>query len=395
MATLASSDGVTLPVCSNVLTACATLAHATQHCTVTVLPVPFPAATLTMFLAALGDADQVPDDHLAQLVAVADYMACAPLLQRLAARLAATPLVQCDLSLEVWACVMEHVTLEAGCALALARPDLARVLQPRLNALARNVTLQCACSRGHLATCRWLTDTHGLTADNARSWRALQYAAGGGALPVCQWLTETFHLTPDDARADDNAALKWAMGNGHLPVCRWLADHFGLTADDVRADNNAALRWAASSGCLAACQWLAERFGLTADDVRADNRVLQSAADLGQLEVCQWLTETFHLTADDARADNNAALQVAASSGQQHVCEWLVKRFGLTAADAFANNHQALKGALEGSQFGVCTWLVKEFSVPKDDVIRCLEAGVLERARDANMLLYWMVWTFD
>jgi len=299
-----AADGAIMAVSAECVAACATLAHVTQHCTGGAIPVPFQGELLTRFFAALGEAGTtVPVEHLLELVVVADYLACHALMdslcRRLAANITSEVVSSADLSLEVWSCVAQHVSLPAGCALALARPELAGVFHPRLQELAKGVRLADACRDGHLA--------------------------------VCQWLTETFHLTAADARADDNLALRWAASNGHLPMCQWLTETFHLTAEDARADGNYALHCAAQNGHLAVCQWLTETFHLTTKDARADcNYALQCAAQNGHLPVCQWMTDRFELTAADARALDNYALRWAANNGHLAVCQWLTETFGIT-----------------------------------------------------------------
>jgi hypothetical protein len=238
-----AADGAVLPVSVECVRLCATLAHVTQHCTGGTVPLPFPGEVLARFFAALesgGKDTTITDDHLAELTVVADYLACEPLVDSLSRRLAAVDpaaLVQVHLPLEVWGCVAQHLTLDAGCALAVSRPELAGVLHPRLEELAKGVTLADACRDGHLYVCRWLTETFRLTAEDARARnnRALESAASDGHLAVCRWLVGTFHLTAEDARADDNYALRCAVAHGHLDVARWLSETFELTAQDARA----------------------------------------------------------------------------------------------------------------------------------------------------------------
>jgi len=219
-----AADGAVLPVSVEAVRACATLAHVTQHCTGGTVPLPFPGEVLARFFAALeGGGKDTPHAHdrLPELAVVADYLACEPLVHSLCRRIAAVDsaaLVQVHVPLEVWGCVAQHVSLETGCALALARPEPAGILHPHLSKLARSATLHEACLEGHLA--------------------------------VCRWLTETFQLTAEDARVHDNGAFRWAASHGHLDVCRWLTEKFGLTVEDARANDNYALRSAASEGHL-------------------------------------------------------------------------------------------------------------------------------------------------
>ena len=355
MAMLVSCDNIQLAVSADCVSACGTLAHVTQHCSGGQIPVPFPAAELSRFIAAVQDgaaavltdteADtdgatkgvtSIPDEHLPALVKLADYMDCAALMQRLCARLAAldsATLAQVYLPLEVWACIAQHLTLPTGCALHFARPDISDVLQPRLDKLAKDMTLADACYDGHLDVCRWLADRFGLTAADARRRNnyALLCAAQNGHLAVCQWLVERFHLSAYDMRKDHNCALGFAAQFGHLAVCQWFTQQYSLTAGDARSVNNYALRYAAGNGHLEVCQWLVETFSLTASDARTDhNYALRWAAQDGHLEVCRWLTERFNLTAEDARADNNYALRHAAQDGHLEVCRWLTERFGIT-----------------------------------------------------------------
>jgi len=280
-----SADGRVVHFPPAAVAACATLAHVTQHCPAGSVPVPFAADTLERFLAALEhgavpeECSAVPGDVAAELVVVADYLDCAALMQPLCRRLAGSDLSDRDFSLELWSCIAEHLTLPAGCALALQRPELADVLRPRLTALAqrpeltdvlrprllalaRRVTLDSAASDGHLAVCQWMTEEFGLTADD--NGDAFRRAAQGGHLAVCQWLTEKFGLTAADVRKSENYTfLSSAARHGHLAVCQWMVERFGLTADDA----SRAIRW-----CLPLCdsdddqravvEWLVGRFGL-------------------------------------------------------------------------------------------------------------------------------------
>jgi hypothetical protein len=366
-----AADGAVLPVSVEAVQACATLAHVTQHCTGGTVPVPFSGKVLARFLAALeGGEATVTDDRLPELAVVADYLACEPLLDSLCRRIAATITAEAastsDLPLQVWGCVAQHVTLQTGCALASARPELAGILQPRLEELAKGVTLAKACMGGHLDVCRWLTETFRLTAEDARANDnyAFRRAAEIGHLAVCQWLAERFHLTAEDARDKDNYAFRRAAQFGHLELCLWLVKTFHLTAQDARANDNWAFGTAAGNGHLDVCQWLVETFHLTEEDARAnDNRALRSAAAFGHLAVCQWLTKTFHLTAEDARAIDNGALQGAAASGRLAVCQWLVETFHLTEEDARANDNAAFYWAVQNGHLPVCQWIADTFGV--------------------------------
>jgi hypothetical protein len=411
-----SADGRVVHFPPAAVAACATLAHVTQHCPAGSVPVPFAADTLECFLAALGGGDApeersaVPEDVAAELVVVADYLDCAALMQPLCRRLAGSDLTGRDFSLELWSCIVEHIELPAGCALALQRPELTDVLRPRLVALAKRVTLRSAASNGHLAVCQWLTEEFGITRGEARAWdnSALRFAAIHGHLGVCQWLTEKFGLTADDVRATYNQVfhnqnmccvngrrtwrtaniLRAACGSGQVAVCQWLTERFGLTVDDVRANDNDALRFAVINGHLEVCQWLTEKFGLTADDVRGTNakypaiHVLSRADDMpmwstahalctaaitGHLAVCQWLTEKFGLTAADARANSNLAFRWAAEEGRLEVCQWLTETFHLTAADACANGNDAFRRAAGEGHLEVCQWLTEKFGLTAAD----------------------------
>ena len=134
------------------------------------------------------------------------------------------------------------------------RSDLEWVLANMVDLKLKEIqiALRTAAENGHVKVLKWLHDTFGLTAEDARSKRnyALRLSARNGHVDVLKWLHETYKLTTLDARADDNKALGLAAANGHVEVLKCLHDTFDLTAEDARADNNYALRTAAENGHL-------------------------------------------------------------------------------------------------------------------------------------------------
>jgi len=95
---------------------------------------------------------------------------------------------------------------------------------------------QTICKTGNLHSAQWLTQTFGLTQEDARSDNnyALQWSCINGHLEVAQWLTKTFNLTQEDVKSDDNLTLRLSCQNGHLEVARWLVQHFDLIQEDAR-----------------------------------------------------------------------------------------------------------------------------------------------------------------
>jgi hypothetical protein len=236
-------DGVTVHLPPHAVRQCATLAHMLGDCSgqdgAESLPVPLHSAAVLRLCSHTDHDGKVAawdTDDLLDVARAADFLAhedalraiCAELGKRLAADTAL--LDGWDLPCHMVCLVAHHLQLEAMCQVVLRRPELADVLKPRMLTLTKGVTLSSAAEAGRLNTCRWLTETHHLTPEDARAYdnHALRWASSNGHLAVCRWLTETFHLTADDARACGNYALYMAFCCGHSAVCRWLTETFHL-----------------------------------------------------------------------------------------------------------------------------------------------------------------------
>jgi hypothetical protein len=132
----------------------------------------------------------------------------------------------------------------------------------RINDKYGYTTLNCLIENGRLAVARQLATEAGLTANDIRNTRFLDWACANGHLGLARWATATFSLNPVDARARDNFALCMSCANGHLAVAQWLVEEFGLTAIDARANGDEALSLARMNGHYRVVQWLDTQFSV-------------------------------------------------------------------------------------------------------------------------------------
>jgi hypothetical protein len=293
-------------------------------------------------------------------------------------------------------------------------------------------------------TVRFLFETVGLTAQDARSVKVLaqlmpcregsarkmleeHYNFAGASLLWClrpsmdviPYLFETVKLTLDDARVDqiwhqavvfnhnpdvvmylvDKMGLPNEDLRGAFHLIQpgsWLVRHFfeagRMTVDDIRANNNRLLR-----GCayrIHDLRYLFQVVGLTIEDARADdNGALWNAIYYSdnRFDSVRYLFEVVGLTADDFRsADNRILRDCFSRSDKLGMIKYLFKRVGLTAEDARANNNEALNTAAMYFNLKYVKYLVEKVGLGRADIQRVDLDALRQRAPSGHSLITYL-----
>lgn len=226
-------------------------------------------------------------------------------------------------------------------ALLHERPDWGCHIAPVLERFTQDYTLKDAAGRGNVALCKWLTQRHSWTAEDARinDCAPFRIAAYNGYVDVCKWLVKHFQLTAADVCVRDHETFYFAVKYGHLEVCQWFADYFHVDATHVHARNCKVLKVAVPHWWM--MEWMVDKFGVPQvqndcclESFHVADLLLKAVDSHCPLSMCIWVVERFHLTPEDVRRNHNVIFRYAVIGGDLNMCKWLANTFGLATADA-------------------------------------------------------------